>query len=396
MAIRRWLIGGLAVCAIGTSLWARPGTVKMRDGGSYNGDVIEAEDGSIVVKVHNVDMRIDRRDVAAVTYIDDAAGDFKKKLAALGPKDVKGRLDLAQTAFSQQQYDWAKQAAQAALDIDANSKEATDFLLMVRRQQELERGPKADAKGQPGGDPLMPDAPGTTKGEPGAVDRKALSADDINTIRQYELGADENNFRVTLLNDVRKRFVTQDAQGTLAEFSGLPVQKQARYIMSRAPGMRNDVRIISDPASMTMYRQRVQPALFSSCATTACHGGANGGNFVLITPADNESLVYTNFYILTQFVKKIDKGATAQMIDRTSPDKSLLLQYSLPPETTQLHHPEVAGYRPPFRNTTDARYKTLNDWLTHSLNPTVPDYGIKFKPPTGTNPEAPATKPASK
>ncbi len=396
MTILRWLMGGLAVVAIGTTLWARPGTVKMRDGASYEGDITEAEDGSVVVKVRNVDMRIDRRNVAGITYIDDAAGDFKKKLAALGPKDIKGRLELAQSALSQRQYDWAKQAAQGALDIDPNSKEATDFLMMIRRQQELERTPKADQKPQPGGDPLMPDASGNPKGTPAAVDRKTLTADDINLIRQFELGSEENNFRATLLNDVRKRFVAQDAQGTLAEFTALPVQKQARYILSRAPGMRNDVRINSDPASITQYRQRVQPAILAGCATTACHGGGNAGNFVLINPADNEAVAYTNFYILTQFVKKLDKDAMAQMIHRTAPDKSLLLQYSLPPDAADLHHPASAGFRPPFRNTADPRYKIISDWLSNSLNPTAPDYGIKFTPPTASSPDTPSTKPANK
>lgn len=400
MAIRRWLIGGLAVCALTASVWARTGTVKMRDGGSYQGDITEGEDGRIVVKVHNVDMRIDRRDVAAITYVDDAAADFKKRLAALGPKDVKGRLDLAQWALSQQQYEWAKQAGQSALDIDPNSKEATDFVVMVRRQQDLERAPKASQNSQPGGDPLLPDAPGTTKTPPGALEHKQLSADDINTIRQFELGGEESNYRATFTNDVRRRYVTKypTPGGSLAQFMSLPVDRQVRNILHDAPDMRNDVRIVSDPQSMSLFKTRVQPAILASCATTACHGGTGAGNFVLITPADSDPAVYTNFYILSQYVKKLDKAgaAQAQMIDRTAPAKSLLLQYTLPTDAADLHHPETPNYRPPFRNTADPRYKAVSDWLTGSLSPATPDYGIKYTPPGSTGTDASSTKPAGK
>ncbi len=271
---------------LSTSLWAKPGTVKTRDGTSYQGDVSEAEDGKIIVKVHGIDMRIERRDVASITYVDDIQQEFQKRLAALPPKDVKGRMDLARWAFDKHQYDWSRQAAESALLADPNNKEATDFLVTIRKQQEIERAPKP-AEPKPVGDPLVPDQPANpaTPAAPGAaVDRKTLSPDDINVIKQLELGAEENAFRVNLLNGVAKRFVDKDAQGTLAQFVALPVQKQARYILHDAPEMRNDVRIMTDPASMQQFK-RLQPSILGGCASSGCHGGPAGGNFILLTPA---------------------------------------------------------------------------------------------------------------
>jgi hypothetical protein len=160
MTIQRWLASGLAVCAMSASLWARPGVVKTRDNQTYQGDISQDSDGGVVVKVHGIDMRIDRHDVASVAYFDDLQKEFQKKLAALPAKDVQGRMDLAKWAFNQKQYEWSRQAAQSALDVDPNSREATDFLTTIRKQQELERGAKpAPGTPAPGDDALVPDEP---------------------------------------------------------------------------------------------------------------------------------------------------------------------------------------------------------------------------------------------
>ncbi len=391
MTIRRWVAAGLAVCAVSASLWAKPGIVKTRDGTSYQGEVTETEDGKIVIKVHGIDMRVERRDVASIQYIDDEAGDFQKKLAALPARDSKSRLDMAKSAFAQKHYDWARQAAQAALDADPNNKDASEYLTMIRKQQELEHAKPVD----PNGPPATPDQPTDTPTSP--ADQKVLSADDINIIRQMELGAQENSFKAKLQNDVARRFTVKDNGGTLAQFTAETNQRQARLIIDRAPEMRNDVRIMTDPASMAMYKQHVQPAVLGGCATSGCHGGAQAGKFVLIAPADNEAATYTNFYILTKYTKTIDK-TTHSMIDRTAPQKSLLLQYSLPADVADIKHPDIpGGYKGIFRSAADPRYKSIREWITNSLVPLAPDYGIKFTiPGSSAASPAPTTKPASK
>jgi len=386
MTFRRWLTGGLAVCAMTASLWARPGTVTTRSGATYQGEITEAEDGKLIVKVRGIDMRIERRDVASVVFVDDEQADFQKKLVALPPRDAKSRLDMARSAFDKKQYDLSRQAAEAALVADPNSKEATDFLVMIRKQQEIERAPKpADHKPPTGNDPLLPDQPATpnTPAAPGGpVDRKTLSADDINVIKQFELGADENNIRATFNNDVRRRFTNKDGGGSLQDFMAEPVGRQVRLILTRAPEMRNDVRIVSDPASIQQFK-KLQPSILGGCASSGCHGGANGGKFVLLTPGDGDAAAYTNFYILTQYAKQIEKSKEF-MIDRTAPAKSLLLQYALPTDVADFPHPAVPGYKGMFRNANDPRFKAISEWLSGSLQPVSPDYGIKFTPPTAT------------
>ena len=64
------------------------------------------------------------------------------------------------------------------------------------------------------------------------------------------------------------------------------------------------------------------------------------------------------------------------MIDRERPEDSLLVQYSLPPETAKIPHPQVANYKGTVPNKTNGRYRELVHWMGQVLSPVAPDYGI--------------------
>lgn len=386
MTIRRGLVCGVAVCVLATALWARPGIVKHRDGSTYTGDVSEEEAGKVVVRVRDIPIAIDRRDVVSIQY-GEPGEDFQKKLAAAPPGDVKSRLDLAKWAMGERKYQWATQAAEAALVIDPNNREATDLIAMIRRQQQLEQARPAPARPNPG------DATGGAAATRPAPDRKTLADDDINLIRQSELGMQENNFRVEFANDVRRQYIKQ-INGNLQQFSAQPVQQQAREIIRQAPELRNDVRIVTDPTSMVMFKQRVQPAVLAGCASSGCHSGQTGGGFVLLNGPDNEAQTYTNFFILNQYAKMVN-NARLGMIERTTPQRSLLLQYGLPPENAEVKHPPAGNYRGLFRTQADPRFKAIVDWLGTSLQVPAPDYAaIKYEAPTNASATPPATAPS--
>jgi len=374
MAIRRWLLSGLAVCALTGALWARPGTVKTRDNVAYQGDISEADDGNVIVKVHGIDMRIDRRDVASIEYTDDLIASYKKKLAALPVHDSKSRMDMARAAYNQKQYDLARMAAQSALDADPNSAEATDFLNMIRRQAELDRTKPAE-----GAAPEVHEGPAREGATPNgkAGEHKVLSADDVNIIKQSELTAQDTNYKAAFKNDVRRKFTEKDGGGTLPQFLQLSVPEQVQRILSRAPEMANDVRIQSDPVAIAVYKKSVQPAILAGCATSSCHGGAQAGKFALVVPADSDAATYTNFYILSQYVKT-EGNLQMAMVDRTSPHKSLIVQYALPAETADFDHPNVAGYKGLFHTANDPRYVAIMDWISKTLAPVPPQYKIEY------------------
>jgi hypothetical protein len=379
MTLRRWLLGTVAVAALTSGLFARPGTVTHRDGSTYTGEVSEDEPGTVTVKIKGIPIAIKRTDVVSIKYAE--ADDFPKKLATLPPNDIKGRMDLGVWALGERKYDWAIQAAEAVLKIDPNSREASDFIIMVRRQRELDRAHPAGGSAGTGGATTAPAV---------QANYKTLSADDINIIRQNEL-RDREEFRVQFNNDVRRRYADQNKQN-LAAFTSRPPTEQAREILRNAPELRNDVRITSDPAALATFKTRVQPTLVQGCATAGCHSGQTGAGFVMLTNNESDAVSYTNFYILNQYVKSIEKQQIG-MIERTSPERSLLIAYGLPGEDRPVKHPPVQNYRPIFRTPTDPRFQLVAKWLGELQVPS-PDYSIiKYDVPK--NPTAPAAGPTT-
>ena len=51
---------------------------------------------------------------------------------------------------------------------------------------------------------------------------------------------------------------------------------------------------------------------------------------------EREDVAYTNFYILQTYAKN---NGESLMIDRTYPDRSLLAQYALNPDSAEIDHP---------------------------------------------------------
>ena len=174
------------------------------------------------------------------------------------------------------------------------------MLDLVERQVRLER---AAAAGEPEGARAV--QPPRTAPAPSAA-RRLLTPDDINTIRQHELQTDDTGVRISFQGDVRKRYAEQNNM-TFAEFNRLaPIEQARRILKSDDPAMRRQVRITSDPSSLAEYKRRVQPLVLSQCATSGCHGGSAGGDFVLHSPADSDAVAYTNFYILQQYQRRVE------------------------------------------------------------------------------------------
>jgi hypothetical protein len=383
--------------------WGRPGVLVTRQGQTLNGDIKE-QDQTYVVTIRGIDTIVQRRDVVSVEFHEDVEKQFQEKLARLGPKDVKGRIELARWAFDRDQYDLARKALEAARAIEPNNADATRMLETVQSQIRLERA----AQTRPAG--AAPRAPSTSPSTqptgPATTSRHLLTADDINIIRQLEINPKQDTqLRVTFNNDVRKRFITEENLNP-ASFASLRPQEQALRILDYGtPQMRRDVQIMSDPAAMLEYRRVIQPLVLQNCATSNCHGGTAGGagGLFLFSPADNDAMTYTNFYILQSYRQPGEQtggvfgGADLRMIDRASPRQSLLVHYALPPTIAEFDHPDVRGYRPALRNRDDPNYARLLDWITFALVPTreASDYGIDYQPPGRTAATRPATAPAT-
>jgi len=138
--------------------------------------------------------------------------------------------------------------------------------------------------------------------------------------------------------------------------------------------------------------------VLAGCASAGCHNTPEAGNFMLFERATDERSTYTNFFILQQYVRKVEtpgggggpfagEQTQIRMIDRMRPQDSLLIHYMLPPAQAQYPHPQVQGYRPVARDRNDPRVRDVLRWIA-SLNSVVPNYQIDYTPPQKAPDEA--------
>ena len=400
------LIGG----AVGVAL-AKQGVVKTRNGQSYEGDITEKGD-LVIVNNRGIETRINKSNIESVTFPEDFDKQFGQRLAKLEKNDARGRIALAREAFENGRYRLARDVLEEALTIDPNNADAAQFRETVMAQIRLERAKQNAPATVAADDRPAATRPATTMAA--EQDHRLLKPRDINAIRREELTRDERNVPIRFENDVNRRYAKQFSNEQPGVFLALPALQQAMRILAdvdngTAPKeMREDIKVMRDPAAMLEYRRAIQPYVLQNCATSHCHGGPNAKVFQLITPAESDPATYTNFYILQSLNKKAAGGggvfAKGQLyvIDRMQPTRSLLLDYSIPRQFAEYDHPEVPNFKPPLRGPDDPRHRVMLDWISNSLNP-APNYGIEFRSPriSSTQPATtqattePATAPAA-
>jgi len=386
---------------VAPALLARPGTVKTTDGRAIEGDVTEHADG-VTVSNRGIDTVVPRAQVATIEYGGNVEAQFKARIEALDDKDVVGRLAIAREAFDARKYLVARDAVDSALLIDPNNRDAVDFGQTIRSQMRLEAASRG-AQAAPG-KPTGPTSP--TTAVPSPIERKFLTPEDVNDIRQRELTSGDAAIRMRFDNDVRRRFALADNRDYTGFLALSPFEQANAIFVNGDPKLRKDVKVLTDPTSLREYRQVVQPVVLRNCATSGCHGGEAGGSFLLYSSADSEETTYTNFYILQQYTKAAPNrtpatglfggtGGQMRMIDRAQPQNSLIIQYALPVDTAEYDHPQVPGWRPGFTGLNDRNLARVTEWIGKTLSPLEPTYNISYVPPSGkaASTTQPATRP---
>ena len=402
----------LLLCGLSAGVaFAKPGVVKTRDGQTYSGEIDETNPETITVTSSaNIPTAIPRNRVASMEYSADFEKKFRDRLSKLPPTDAPGRLKLAREAYENRQYVLAREAAEDARRIDPNNGEAADLVNSIQSQIRLERMQQQQQQQQPGAAGGRDAAGAGGAGGSGDVTttqptaERLLKPDQINAIRQAELRPDDAGVRIRFERDVKRRFMEYTGR-TPPEINAMSVNQLVQEIIKKGtPEMRRDVIIQNDPPAMMEFRRNVQPFVLNNCATSGCHGTIQPAKLSLITPGDSEAAMYTNFYTLQTYIKKIQNAGDnvfgrgeLRMIDRQGPGQSLLVQYGLPPAIAEFDHPDVPGYRAPFRGVNDQRYQLVLRWIGESLVPVPPDYGFTAGPQPATTTQAapaPATVPA--
>lgn len=297
---------------------------------------------------------------ATVTPADKAAAD--------------AQFDKAKALFDQNQFAAAQVENDKALKLDPTNVNAGVLQQMIK------------TKLAGGGGPVLGTQTATTGGAAGGK-IPVLTTQQVSRVRLMELNRDADT-RLTgridpkVVEDFWQNVVLLDPQTSktpaahTAFVSPSNLTNQVFRIRElHDPKYMDQISLTSDPAEIIRYRQNVQIFVLQGCATAECHGGekAPGGNFRLLNPANAPEQQYTNYYILAQYGNK-----DGEMIDRESPEKSLLLQYALPWASASVKHPKVDVKR--FTGPTDPRGRAVADWI-RSLPIPKPSYGIDYAVP---------------
>jgi hypothetical protein len=391
------LLAVLLLLGLTSSLRATQGVIITNDGRYIVGDIDDTGGDIVNITVHGIATGFQRIGIASIEYNDNILREFNDRLGKLPDADVKGRMDLAQWALDRHQYDLARQAALAAQKVAPENSDIDKLLDTIQSQQTLDAKNESAARTalEPPKNPVGP--PATA---PAGAPQRYLADDDINLIRQSELRSTDV-VRVNFLNNVRDRYLA--TQGTdAATFNNLTPTGQAVAIISAGdPALARDVKIISDPQALLVFRNQIEPRLLMGCAASGCHGGSSDTSFFLYSNAASTQAWYTNFFILSTFRTKVivsdlfGKGpAMRPLIDRFHANNSPLAQYSLPANLVANPHPTVTGWKPVFYTQQDPGYAQLIDWMGGMLKPVVDEnYGIQFDLPTMSAASRPSEAP---
>ena len=302
-----------------------------------------------------------------------ASAPATRSVSAADKKAAEDQFDKANALYKQGKFSDAQTENEKALKLDPGN---TNALLM---RQVLE-GKLA------GGDGGRASAGGGGGSAPGKF--SVLTMQQVSLIRAIEGNAADHltgKFDPKALEDFWNAVVVKDpledktkaAHDRFVNAANFPLQ------LSRIKGS-NELKylqgatITSDPAVMKAFVSQggVNSYVMQNCATLDCHAGTSksAGNFRLANPASNAEQQYTNFFILSMY-----SNADGKMLDRDNPERSLLLQYSLPYAVASVKHPKSDIRR--ISGLNDQRLRSMSDWIKSLAFP-KPNYGIVYEVPS--------------
>lgn len=326
--------------------------------------------------------------LAGAAVLGIAALALAQAAAATAPADAaQAATDLAQQALNRGDYTAAIADAARAIALDPKSSQAHLIDEIARR--------RITAATLPGAATSAAATQPTLLTMPQVYSIRLAELQDTDTVLQ---GSIPRPVLLKFWDNVVKRQPGADISLTARDRFLNPSNFSNQVAAFRAANDRaylNAIILRSDPANMVVFRNVVSPFVLKNCATSNCHGGnanPNAGDFHIIRPASNmpDTLLYTNFLLLTTYTKNGER-----MINRDTPERSLLLQYALPKATALLPHPGKVDNHP-LPSSDVPEYQSLSKWIK-SLTFPDPEYDLVSS--TQPSPDAaakPATRPATR
>lgn len=401
--------------------------VKRKDGRTVRGDLVSQTDEQVTLNVDGIPTSIKRSDIESIDDVESIEDLYRERRSRIKDDDVDGRYELAKWLYDQKAFRLALEELDDLRKRFPNDRRVRTLAGIVANRAKLDQGdPNTTAPGGSNNDPQ----PGSNSGNSGNsgsggqvvggqqggnsgagtgaggagvkvfddIPTELLSQDAINLIKLYEVDLTEQPpVRIprevieSLFKDYAgNELIPKDRAGQL-EFRRLPGWQQLEIIFrlqAREFYPKIDVRVL--PPALRTFKSTIQRRYaLSYCATVGCHGGKEAGKFFLFTKRANEdATAFTNFYILSEY-----RNQDGDMIDRGTPERSLLIQYGLPREAAATPHPDVPGWQPAFRTDRDRQYQLIREWLGSGLYSPKPDYGIDYPLPQIAPPAKPPAAP---
>ena len=382
----------IAVVALAAAL-AMPAqqVVICKDGRRLTGEVTKTKDG-YQIRMKGGTVIIAKDQVLKIEDVITAKDELAKRMDKVDSRDADGYYQVARWAYKQNLLTDAQKILKKVLKLKPDHEHAPLLLTLVKIRQagSVEPTTTTAKNGKDKPPPLDPS--------------NFLAKDDIYRIRLMELKSSDR-VSIRYRNKVLERFTKSmrgigdfEERGFERKFRGYSKVKQVLYILDNTDrenaSIRDDILIQSDPKVMRQFRTRVWPIIARSYAKPSCYGGVKGrdGLKLFNLSLTDERIAYTNFYILHKW-----EHNGRRMIDRDSPEMSLLLQYGLPRKLAKCPRPKYI-HGPIFTSKNDRNYKLISEWIKSLRRLFPPGYRIKYKLPgtEAAEPKPPTTKPVEK
>lgn len=373
--------------------WAARATVVLNDGRTFEGDLVEETAERVVLSISGIQTPFARDDVKELKVAPNIREQFEERRKNVQDTDLAGRLELTNWLFNQGEYQLAQQeVSDLRTRFPQDERVRTLEAAIQSRQSTATADEPTRRPGTAGtaGDRADRRAPAerpttTTDGLPLLDDRQ------INRVKVWELPEDlsQTQVRIVVPREVIERALAQypNADATPKDDAGRrrlirgSAQEQLGFLFAlgrehpEARELYGEVEVAGDPEAMVGFRRTIYPTYFQRYfRPTFGEGQVPGFQLVPNNPNTNAE-VYSNFAILS--TADVDGEP---MIDRQSPEDSLLLQWGLPRESARRPAPNTPGWRPFFSGRDDRNFRDMVAWIDSLYDTGAVDYGFEYPP----------------
>ena len=363
-----------------------------RDGQRMRATWVGRDGADYVVRFGGLETRIPMSEIDRIAPQRPARERYLDMRAVIDDADVDRLLALAEWCRSNRLYDDALRDIAHVLALEPTNPEALRLSRVVEQEQALRRAETESgasvrptpARKRPVG--VRPDQ------------FPLLTAAQANLLKVWELDLNHPP-RLRIERATVDAFLDRSgddpaipstADGREAFHRRAPVEILAEMFRLRARDLYGAVQVVGLPESLDRFRRDVNAMwLVNFCASTRCHGGADAGPLLLYNRDPRaERPALTNFLIL-------DRSTLADgrpLIDYDNPERSPLLQLTLPPNRSAFPHPRVTGWRPLFRTPDARRFQDAVAWIRSMRRPRS-EIPIEYEPPTPPTPAPMAESP---